>query len=100
MTPQQQAEIDDAITFLELIGKPCLSGANDHEWRKCPRCLAINEIESRQPMSARLLASAIAALRAQQMTTEKDKDDLGAQSATEGDAALSEGSIHSPNTGA
>ena len=58
---QQQAE-KDAVKFLELLLSDC-SGIADHAWRKCRRCLALSELEQRQPLALAFMANAINALR-------------------------------------
>ena len=53
----------DAIKFLELLLSKC-SGTGDHNWRKCRRCLAFNELEYvYQPLARSFITTALEALR-------------------------------------
>lgn len=51
----------DAAKLLRLLIEKC-PPQYDHDWHKCPRCLAIEEIQSRAPFTRGLLVSALAAL--------------------------------------
>ena len=54
---------DDAAKFLELLLSECCTGLSEHEWQRCPRCLAIIELDSHQPLARSFLQAALAALR-------------------------------------
>jgi hypothetical protein len=49
----------DAVTFLRLLIAPCQNVASEHSWRKCPRCLAIEQIGNRDRFATKLLERAI-----------------------------------------
>jgi hypothetical protein len=53
----------DAVKFLELMVGECTSGTSEHSWRKCPRCLAIAQLQDRDPLALRLVAQAIEELK-------------------------------------
>jgi hypothetical protein len=58
--PVPVGEVADAAKFIELLAGPCSPG---HKWTRCPRCLAIAELNQRDPLGQRLLSVAAAALR-------------------------------------
>jgi hypothetical protein len=52
----------DAIKFLGMLMTDCQQQRDDHAWRKCPRCLAMDQIEKRDNLAMKLFAVAIEAL--------------------------------------
>jgi hypothetical protein len=58
--PVTVGEVADAAKFIELLAGPCSPG---RKWTRCPRCLAIAELNQRDPLGQRLLSVAAAALR-------------------------------------
>ena len=58
----------DAIKFLELLLSEC-SGADDHSWWKCRRCLAFSELEGHQPLARGFVTDALEALRVKVVVT-------------------------------
>lgn len=67
----------DSIKFLELLLSDCITKPMtvDHNWRNCPRCLAINELEQRSKLATRYFRHAIKTLRAT-MAEQADATDL------------------------
>lgn len=57
-----QKERRDAVQFLELLIGEC-QGTDVHAWRKCRRCLAIEELRERSPLCRRFVETAIEALK-------------------------------------
>lgn len=53
----------DAANLLEAMLGPC-DDDPEHKWSECHRCLTINELEQRAPLSVKLFQHAIARLRA------------------------------------
>lgn len=50
----------DARKFLELLLSDCeINGHPDHRWQKCRRCLAMSELENRQPLARKFIQQAI-----------------------------------------
>lgn len=59
----------DATKFIELLVGECVEMTEqDHDWRKCPRCLALHEIQTHAPLAMKFLKKALVALR----TTPRD----------------------------
>ena len=56
---------EDARKFLTLLLTPCPEGDwadDDHAWRECPRCLAMNDVENRDKLARRFIEHAISRL--------------------------------------
>lgn len=70
------AQRKDAIKFLALLMGNCHPGGGDHSWRKCPRCLAFEQMEQCDPLAMRLLAAAVEALNDATPRTKFTADDL------------------------
>jgi hypothetical protein len=62
-TQQQETDVDAAI-FLTLLISQCADGPNDHSWRTCRRCLAVHQLEMRDPFAVRLVQHAISRVAA------------------------------------
>jgi len=55
----------DAEKFLRLMLEECPGRADgDHIWQKCPRCLAIFEMDTRKPLARRYLLEALRCVQA------------------------------------
>lgn len=52
---------DDAMKMLKMLAEPCAEDG-DHEWRKCPRCLLIRDVQERVAVTTKYLDAAIVAL--------------------------------------
>ncbi len=77
-TKAQQAEVlAKAVKLIEALIEPHETphGKVDHEWRKCRRCLAENELVSGGKVTDQLLGAVLAALRASEAVRETKDDD-------------------------
>jgi len=63
MNGRAEQKNEDAAKFLELLLSDCKGGTGDHAWRKCRRCLAMGELETRSKLAREFLQAAIVALR-------------------------------------
>jgi hypothetical protein len=63
LSTREQAELHDAVMFLELLLSECSGGSSDHAWRRCRRCLAFAALEGHQPLARAFVKTALAALR-------------------------------------
>lgn len=52
----------DAVKLLARLIGECDGAPDAHAWRKCRRCIALNELENRDPLAVRLVEAAIAGL--------------------------------------
>lgn len=54
----------DAIVLLKRLVGECDTGADDHAWRRCKRCLTLHEIQNHQEPAMRLLRAVLQMLEA------------------------------------
>lgn len=57
-----KAQGADAAKFLTLLIGKCSPGTEDHDWRRCIRCLAMHELENRHSLARRFVQCAIDSL--------------------------------------
>lgn len=61
-TLDRQRWREDAARFLKLLLSECGGGPNDHDWRRCRRCLAFDQLQGHQPLARKLVNVALETL--------------------------------------